>query len=330
MLAFAGEDAEPRAACLNKFWARLRRVWVYEQSEESLWTVTFSPCGRTLATGGTDNKAKLYDVASGNLRREIVRTSSVDAVEFSPDGAWIAVGGRDSNAALYDVATFSLQLEFQSHNWVSSLAFSPDSASLAMEGRSEREICLYYVETGLRRSYDCGEILYSLAISPDGSALASAGSGVLLQSIADLRQRRVLCPEHRPWFTAVAFSHDSSTLVTGGWDKNITLFDVATGALQRAIPQADIIQTLTFSPDAIIVGDFRGKISVYELNESGSCNFEKKRFQLDRGAHISHVASSPGGRIFAAVSGIVHSTRVALFNSKTGDLLRRGAVPSNP
>mmetsp|Transcript_2862 Transcript_2862/g.8472 ORF Transcript_2862/g.8472 Transcript_2862/m.8472 type:complete len:221 (+) Transcript_2862:285-947(+) len=152
VLAFAGEDAEPRAACLNKFWARLRRVWVYEQSEESLWTVTFSPCGRTLATGGTDNKAKLYDVASGNLRREIVRTSSVDAVEFSPDGAWIAVGGRDSNAALYDVATFSLQLEFQSHNWVSSLAFSPDSASLAMKGRSEREICLYYVETGDART----------------------------------------------------------------------------------------------------------------------------------------------------------------------------------
>jgi len=168
VLAFAGEDAEPRAACLNKFWARLRRVWVYEQSEESLWTVTFSPCGRTLATGGTDNKAKLYDVASGNLRREIVRTSSVDAVEFSPDGAWIAVGGRDSNAALYDVATFSLQLEFQSHNWVSSLAFSPDSASLAMEGRSQGEICLYEIMTGLRRSYDGGRaaIIPSVSQSP--------------------------------------------------------------------------------------------------------------------------------------------------------------------
>mmetsp|Transcript_2863 Transcript_2863/g.8479 ORF Transcript_2863/g.8479 Transcript_2863/m.8479 type:complete len:201 (+) Transcript_2863:734-1336(+) len=192
-----------------------------------------------------------------------------------------------------------------------------------------------------RRSYDCGEILYSLAISPDGSALASAGSGVLLQSIADLRQRRVLCPEHRPWFTAVAFSHDSSTLVTGGWDKNITLFDVATGALQRAIPQADVIQTLTFSPDAIIVGDFRGKISVYELNESGSCSFEKKRFQArPRRPHQprsllawgAHIRRGQRDRAFDQSGALqLHHRRTAAPRCRPVEpLMRRGAVPSNP
>jgi len=117
-------------------------------------------------------------------------------------------------------------------------------------------------------------------------------------------------------------------LATGGYDKKIMIFDVATGGLQRVILQADVVCAVTFSPDAMIVGDYRGKINVYELD---SYAYSKNiRFKLERGGLVSRVAVSPGGHLLAVVSGIVKWTKVALFSSITGELLRRGAVPSNP
>ncbi len=57
--------------------------------------VTFSPDGRRLFSGGTDRKAKVYDVESGEERWSIDgRSDSVDCIAWSPDGALVALGTR--------------------------------------------------------------------------------------------------------------------------------------------------------------------------------------------------------------------------------------------
>ena len=58
--------------------------------------VSFSPDGRTLASGGWDGKVWLYDVDSGQVTATLEgHTGRVYGVSFSPDGRMLAASGHD-------------------------------------------------------------------------------------------------------------------------------------------------------------------------------------------------------------------------------------------
>ena len=53
---------------------------------------------------------------------------------------------------------------------------------------------------------------------------------------------------HGGTVSSVSFSHDATTLASGGWDGTVKLWDVATGANFATLPHTSRVHSVAFSP----------------------------------------------------------------------------------
>jgi hypothetical protein len=65
--------------------------------------LAFSPDGKTLASGESDQALVLYETLTGRVRRELAgHAGSIFAIAFSPDGRVVASAGSDLTALVWD------------------------------------------------------------------------------------------------------------------------------------------------------------------------------------------------------------------------------------
>ena len=291
----------------------------------AVYSVAFSPDGKTLASGSNDKTIKLWELSNGRLIRSFEGHShQVEIVVFSSDGKMLASGSLDNTVKLWDVSSGSLIRSIETHgNGVSSVAFSPDGKMLASNGGGKTGISdtgkLWDVSSGrLIRSFT-GHIypILSIAFSPDGKILAS-GSNDNTVKLWDVSNGRLISSfkVNRSGVKSVAFSPDGKTLASGGWDTMVSLRDVSSGRLIRSFKgESDSVNSIAYSPD--------GKTLASGGRDQGLnlCDVSGGRLIHSFGGHsstVSSVAFSPDGKTLA--SGSFDAT-VKIWSTETRNLL---------
>ena len=163
--------------------------------------VAYSPDGKALASGGTDDAIRLWEVStSDSLGTLEGHGGDVNSVAFSPDGEWIASGSDDGTVRLWKQSTKGDHTTWMEHqeleikatflfiftnplnNNGKSVAFNRDSDILACGTSGDKVIVWFYSSIqdkwGDSRTLD-GHLrdVNSVAFSSDDSLLASADDG---------------------------------------------------------------------------------------------------------------------------------------------------------
>ena len=271
-------------------------------------SVSFSPDGKTIVSGGRDRWVRLWDANTGNLLKVFTgHTDWIASVSFSPDGKRIVSGSWDDTVRLWDVETGTLLKTLKGHkDEVTSVSFSPDGKRI-VSGSWDDTVRLWDVETGTLLKTLTGHKVnvVSVSFSPDGKRILSGswdrtvrlwdaikGKHRLWDAIKGRHLKTLV--GHTGWVLSVSFSPDGKRIASGGGDGTVRLWDADTGNLSKTLTgHTGSAASVSFSPDGkrLASGSVDSSVWLWDV-ETGNIS----KTLVGHTGSVASVSFSPDGK----------------------------------
>ncbi|KAK1231118.1 hypothetical protein PQX77_005773 [Marasmius sp. AFHP31] len=289
------------------------------EHDSAVYCVRFSADGKYVATG-CNRTTQIYDVNTGVkiclLVDEAARDVSdlcIIGVCFSPDGKYLATGARDKLIRIWDIEEKQIRTIFRGHSeGVCSVDFSPDGRLLA-SGSRDKTVRVWDTIDGLSNTftvpvtYNVIAGVISVKFSSDGRHVAAScmDSCVRIWEVAT-GQLVGRFRGHQDSVWNLAFTPDSSGLVSGSLDKTLKHWDVSNRNRLNESPctinyvgHKDRVVCVAVSQDGkyIASGSADCEVRIWDLrNATTQCLLQGHKNS------VQEVDFSPSGGILATAS----------------------------
>jgi len=260
-----------------------------------LYSVSFSPNGKYIATASDDGTARLWDLLGNQLAELKKHQSAVYSVSFSPNGEYIATASDDGTAQLWDLSGNQI-VEFRGHQGcLYSVSFSPNGeyiATASADGTARLWDLLGNQLAELKRHQG---LVYCVSFSPNGEYIATASADGISRvwdlsgnQIAELR-------EHQNWVFSVSFSPNGEYLVTASADGTARLWLLSGKKIAR-IRHRSWVRSASFSPNGkyIATASDDSTVRLWDLSGNQIAQFQHRDW-------VRSVSFSPDGQYLATV-----------------------------
>ncbi len=266
--------------------AQLPTLVLQNGHSDDILSMTFTPDGKYLLTGSSDNTIKLWDVQSGlEIKTLSAHTKPVSALAVGGPEGLLVSGGYDNLLCIWDYTTGELLEELDVH----------------------------------------AQYINSIAISPDGKyfATTSADFSLILWNMESKKTERI---RHKTDFTSVGFSREGHTIYFGSWDnlvysqnldesEDITQAKTLKGHDNHVVAVKMSADGRFLASASIANSDEKGKVFLWDFVK-GEKKFELGNFPHTLGLHQYKLDITPDSRYVVAVGYNGHT--ISFYDIATG------------
>ncbi|CAK9057619.1 unnamed protein product [Durusdinium trenchii] len=228
-------------------------------------SVNFAPDGQRLCTASEDGTAKVFDLSTGKLLKEVDHHNTIWWADFSQDGQMLVTCSDDRSVRVYDCSRWEL-LEMFGHGLpVKSASFSGERLATAS---GDGFLRVFDLDSGRELAKHKHESwVISCRFAHDGTFLASGAADKWLR-VFDEEGELVFKHCFAGLVTCVDFSKEALLCATTTRQEDgIYVLDVPSGRRVQLIQQKAIALSARFSPDGEQIHCVsRHGVQVYEVS----------------------------------------------------------------